>query len=115
MEKIFQLFASKAYAQSVGDLIGDQLNPTPWGRTGDVEDAVWTMLTNVLSRFPYFLGGLAFLGLLYAGGLYIFSTGDPQKMETAKKNIVWVMIGVLAVAGIYAVLASIAFLVRPRG
>lgn len=115
MKILVELVASKAYAQSPGDVIGDLLNPTPWGRTaGNADVAIWALLSNVLSRFPYFLGGLAFVALLYAGALYIFSTGDPQKMEMAKKNIVWVVIGVLAVAMIYAALASIAFLVRPE-
>ncbi|MDH4358350.1 MAG: pilin [Candidatus Berkelbacteria bacterium] len=112
MENLIKLISQRAYAQ-VGEEIDRQLNPTPWVG-GDAGDMIWALLSNVLSRFPYFLGGLAFVALLYAGALYIFSTGDPQKMEMAKKNIVWVIIGVLAVAMIYAALAAVAFLVRPR-
>ena len=115
MEKIFEFFLSRAYAQGgVGDLIGSQLNPTPWGVSGGATEAVWTLLSNVLSRFPYFLGGLAFLALLYSGGLYVFSTGDPQKMEMAKKNIIWTVIGILAITGNYAILGAILWLVSPR-
>lgn len=62
------------------------------------------LLNSLMNRIPVFLGAFAFLALLYSGGIYIFALGDASRMEMAKKNITWTVVGILAVALIYIVI-----------
>lgn len=80
----------------------DQLNPS--------FDSVESAASSLLSRIPYFLGGLALLAILYSGAMYVFAMGDPSKFETAKKNLMWTIIGILAVAAIYPAIAIVMYL-----
>jgi len=59
---------------------------------------VQSLSTSLLNRMPVFIGGFAFLALLYSGGMYVMSIGDATKMENAKKNITWAIIGIIAVS-----------------
>ena len=83
----------------------DDLNPT----FGDF----YTVVNHLMDRIPYFLGGLAFLALLYSGAIYITSFGDPTRMESAKKNLTWTAIGIIAVVSIFAVMKIILWLTSP--
>lgn len=62
------------------------------------------LMASLMNRIPYFLGGFAFIALLYSGAIYVLALGDTNKMEMAKKNITWVIIGVLAAASVFAVI-----------
>ena len=91
-----------------------QLDPTAWSSQATSGNGFWMLLSNMLDRAPYYLGGLALLALLYSGAMYVMAMGDASKMETAKKNITWVVIGIIAVASVAAVLAVIGWLANPR-
>jgi|GEM_PF-5487983 len=80
----------------------NQIDPTraPDAAAGDLTD----LLNSLLNRIPYFLGGLGLLALLYSGFIYITAFGDAAKMETAKKNMTWVAIGIVAVSAIYIII-----------
>ena len=67
-----------------------------------------TVLANsLLNRVPYFLGGLAFFALLYSGFMYMTAYGDTNKMEQAKKNITWIIIGIIAVSMVSVIIGVI--------
>lgn len=97
-------FFSKALASS-----WDAIDPTKGSAGGDLV----LLLNQLLNRIPYFLGGLALLALLYSGFLYITAFGDSTKMEMAKKNITWTVIGILAIAFIYIVIDLILSIFKP--
>lgn len=59
---------------------------------------ITTLASSILNRIPYFLGGLAFLAILYSGFMYLTAFGDTTKMEQAKKNISWVITGIIFIA-----------------
>jgi len=80
---------------------------------GDTASAVSGILNYILNLAPYFLGALAFLAILYSGAMYVLSFGDPTKMETAKKNLTWTIIGIVAVAGVYIMITLATGLIRP--
>lgn len=46
---------------------------------------------------------LAVLAVVWAGFLYITSFGDDGRTESAKKIIMWVVVGILVMAGAYAI------------
>jgi len=77
----------------------DKLNPT--------FNDIYALGDEAMKRIPVFLGGLAFLAILYSGAIYITSFGDPNKMEMAKKNLTWTVTGIIAVMSIYAIMSLI--------
>lgn len=46
---------------------------------------------------------IAVLAIVWAGFLYITSFGDDGRIETAKKIIIWVAVGIVVMAGAYAI------------
>jgi len=83
----------------------DDLDPTPFD---DIPD----LANSILNRIPYFLGGLALAAIIYSGALYILALGDATKIETAKKNFSWTIVGILATMSIYMVIALIVWLTK---
>jgi len=77
----------------------NKLNPT----FGNIYD----LSQSITDRIPTFLGGLAFLAILYSGAIYITSFGDATKMEQAKKNLTWTVIGIIAAAAVYGIITAI--------
>lgn len=51
---------------------------------------------------------LAFIALLYGSIQYLLAAGDAQKAETAKKTILYSIIGLLAIVFIYVILVFVA-------
>lgn len=45
-----------------------------------------------------FAGALAVIAIIYSGIMYITSSGDPAKAESAKKNLIWAIIGVVVIS-----------------
>jgi hypothetical protein len=77
----------------------DNMNPT--------FSDIYSLSDEILNKIPYFLGGLAFLAILYSGAIYITSFGDPARMESAKKNLTWTVTGILAVMSVYGIMSVI--------
>jgi hypothetical protein len=73
------------------------LDPTPSVSTD-------LLASSLLNRAPYFLGGLALLALIYSGFMYLTAFGDATKMEQAKKNISWTIIGIIAISAITVII-----------
>ena len=78
----------------------------PTKRSG-FSDGISTLANSVLNRAPYILGGLALLALIYSGFMYMTAYGDATKMEQAKKNISWTIIGIIAIAATSAIITII--------
>jgi len=78
----------------------------PTGRSSDV-GGISTLASSLLNRAPYILGGLALLALIYSGFMYLTAYGDATKMEQAKKNISWIIIGIIAIAATNAIITII--------
>lgn len=97
--------AQSSSADSAAGLSG--LDPTKGAfevTNGGGAETVYSMLEYFLNLMPAILGSLALLGLVYSGILYLGSMGDPGKMETAKKNITWIVIGIVAIASVLVVI-----------
>ena len=47
------------------------------------------------------------LAIIYAGYLFIAAQGNPTKLETAKKTLVWVVVGAAILLGAYVIAESI--------
>lgn len=60
-----------------------------------------------LQFFLGFVAVMAVVALVWAGFLYVTSFGDDGRAETAKKIIVWVVIGILLILGAYAIVNTV--------
>jgi len=78
-------------------------SPTKWKSIEDLGDAVVNLLFQIsLVIAPLFI--------IIAGFYFVTAAGDPQKIETAKKIIIYTLIGlviILASKGIIALVKSI--------
>jgi len=100
---ILQIFATKAYAASVDELIG-QYDPTP-----DLD----SLINSLLNRIPVYLGALAIIALLIAGVKYAFAYGDPAKEVQAKKSIGWTVVGIIAASSVMILIKLALWFVKP--
>ena len=50
---------------------------------------------------------LAVIAIVWAGFLYVTAAGDDGRMETAKKIIIWVFIGIILILGAYAIVNTV--------
>lgn len=50
---------------------------------------------------------LAVVALVWAGVLYITAAGDDSRMETAKKIVIWVVVGILLILASYAIVNTV--------
>jgi len=50
---------------------------------------------------------LAVVALVWAGFLYVTAAGDDSRMETAKKIVIWVVVGILLILAAYAIVNTV--------
>ena len=50
---------------------------------------------------------VAVVALVWAGFLYITAAGDDGRMETAKKIVIWVVVGILLILAAYAIVNTV--------
>jgi hypothetical protein len=103
------LLPSVARAQVVNPANTD-LNQTPFQSLFENQGGTVSLVNSVLNRLPYFLGGLALAAIIYSGVMYVLAMGDPGKTETAKKNLAWTFMGILALASTYIIFNIVIYL-----
>ena len=60
-------------------------------------------------------GSLAVIAIIYSGIMYITAGGDPAKAETAKKNLVWAVIGIVIIALALVIINTVVSVLQGRG
>ncbi len=63
-------------------------------------DAIILTVTNWLLGF---VGLIAVLAIVYGGFQYVFSTGDDDRMQNAKRTIKWAIMGLIYAGIAYAI------------
>lgn len=67
-----------------------------------------TLISGVLTDFVLPLaGGAIVLTIIYGGALYITSAGDPQKIEKAKKTLMWAILAVILIVISYSIVVAL--------
>ncbi len=67
--------------------------PNPFGE----DSTIWDIIGRVIN-FLYYIALIAgTFAIIYAGYLFLFSAGDPLKVSTAKKLILYAIIGIIVV------------------
>ena len=73
-----------------------------------IEETKFNSLNGVFSEIISILlivaGGLAVIAILYSGIMYITAGADQAKAETAKKNLVWAIVGLLIISLAYVII-----------
>jgi hypothetical protein len=65
------------------------------------------LLTNFLKWLLSVAGAIALLILITGGVFYVTSTGNDQKVETAKKMITWTLLGLILILASYSIIIAI--------
>ncbi len=74
-----------------GEEIMELPNPLP-----DVT-SLWDLIIKITDFLRVIAYGLAPIAIVIAGYFFLFSEGDPGKIATAKKIIIWTIVGVLVI------------------
>ncbi len=95
----------------VGDAMAQFITPgdspesigSATGNQGSFREIVLTIVEYALK----FLGLLAVIMIIYGGFLYVTSAGDTTKTDTAKKIIIYAIIGIIVILVSYALVNTI--------
>lgn len=76
--------------------------------------SVWLFLQDIVLSMTFFIGTLVTIVIIYAGIMFIRSgiKGDDALQSTAKKGIIWGLIGMLLVMWSYVIIRLVQYLVR---
>ena len=66
------------------------------------------ILNNITDFFAALIASLATLMILVAAFMYITSSGDPTKIENAKKTLVWAIVGIVVAFLAYGIVNLVA-------
>lgn len=74
------------------------------GSSNPEDTGVWSLLLTAINILVAGVGVVALAGVVYGGILYTSSGGSPEQIKKARTVITNVVIGVIAFAGMYALL-----------
>lgn len=74
------------------------------GRSGLEGSGLWSLLLMTINILTAGVGVLALAGIVYGAVLYTSAGGNPEQVKKAKGIFMNVVIGVIAFAGMYALL-----------
>ena len=68
--------------------------------TTDLGEKNWVIgiLKRIIDGLLEIAGALAVIAIVYSGIMYITSAGEQEKMEKAKKNLIWAIIALVIIA-----------------
>lgn len=92
MIEYFSLFLIKT-ALAADDLTELGKIDLPGGKFSSIRDLLLGAVTWILG----FCGALAVIAIIYSGYMYMTAGGDPAKAESAKKNLVWAITGIVII------------------
>ena len=88
-----------------------QWNPGNYSGSGLASTSITQLIMNAMNWLLYILGFAAIIGFVIAGILYLTAYGEEKQIETAKKAMLYSIVGILvALVGFIAVKAISGFL-----
>jgi hypothetical protein len=67
------------------------------------EASIESLILDIINTLGFVFGGIALLSIVYASFLFITAGGNPEKISTAKKSLLFSLIGVLLMASSIAI------------
>jgi len=92
-------FINKVKAQTLPNITDINLPTSHFEKTGLVG-----VVSGVIDWILLVAGGLAVIAIVYSGIMYITSGGDTTKAETAKKNLIWAISGIVVITLAYVII-----------
>lgn len=86
-----------------GALLAENLLDDNVSKERDLKELVIGWMNFLLSLAAL----LAVIAIVWAGFLYVTAAGDDGRMETAKKIVIWVVIGILLILAAYAIVNTV--------
>jgi hypothetical protein len=77
-----------------------------------IPDNFKALLTNIATGVGTAIASLSVIMFIVAGGMYLFSAGNPGRMETAKKALIYAIIGIVIGSGASGIVAYIGTLIK---
>lgn len=84
-----------------------------WASSGCIQDGVATLrcipvvLQNIINFLLFFAGIVAVFLIVFSGIRFVTSSGDPQKIESARKTFFYAIIGLVVIALSFVVIVFI--------
>jgi hypothetical protein len=72
-----------------------QFDPSAGGGTGLSDTPITVIITNIMQWLLYIVGILGVIGFAIAGILYLTAAGDEDRMQGAKRAMIYSIIGVV--------------------
>lgn len=95
---IAQLATGEVVAQSVREDIQGGVNSAAGGSGGDPNATLNNTIAGIVNILTFIVGAVAVLMIIYGGYLFTISAGDPGKIATAKRSIIYAIIGIVIAA-----------------
>ncbi|MBU1992239.1 MAG: hypothetical protein ABH856_02190 [Patescibacteria group bacterium] len=71
------------------------------------EASARSLIVNIINFFLFFLGLIATIMIIYGGVTYVTAGGEQEKIESAKKIIMYAVIGIIIVLLSFAIVNTI--------
>ena len=101
---ISALFAEPSLA---GGLIDPSDNPSLISGATDGDGDLKSLVQTMLNFFLGFLGFIATVMVIYGGGLYVTSQGKDEQVGTAKKVLLYAIIGIIIILLSFAIINTV--------
>jgi thiol:disulfide interchange protein len=95
MKKQFARISALALGMATPLVSLAQFDPDDTGGTSNLPSGTLKeTLTNATQWAAYFLGALGVLAFIIAGIMYVTAAGNDERMEMAKKYMIWSVVGI---------------------
>lgn len=65
------------------------------------------VITGLINGVLPVIAALAVGAIIYSGALYILSQGEPEKLATAKRSLLWSIVGLVVIVLSYAIVLAL--------
>lgn len=88
-------------------LVAAQFDPTVGGSTNLPSNSIQNIIGNLMNWLLIAIGIVGVIGFAIAGILYLTSAGDETRIQTAKRAMLYSIVGIIvALAGLVAIKAA---------
>lgn len=94
-------------AQAGGGLISPEDQPATISAATGGTTSFKQLALNIVNFFLFFLGFIATIMIIYGGILYVTSGGEQEKIDKAKKILLYAIVGIIIILLSFAVVNTI--------
>jgi len=84
------------------------------GSTNLPTGSVFNIIKNVMNWLLGILGFVAVIGFVISGIMFLISAGDEDRMQSAKRNMLYAIIGVVVVLSSFVIIQAIQYALEAK-